>query len=142
MNNFVSLQEKAKNAMIIRKHLDIAASKNPGDVTTQFALGGWCFTIADLGFIARNALALITDDPPSASYDEAMKYFLNVEKLTNGKGWIRNKIRIGDCYYQQKDYENAKVWYQKAIDQKAISDVHKRQHEEAIQKLKKCSSWW
>ena len=57
--------------------------------------------------------------PPESSYDEALGYFLKAAELE--PKFMRNLVLIGDCYYQLKQYDNAKTYYQKVIERCVVT---------------------
>lgn len=146
------MNEKIKNSFKIKEHLEFALKANPEDATVIFALGKWCFTISEkLGnMMLRAVVSTIFTKPPHATYDEAIEYFMKVEDLLKGPRAsyyadlrIRNKVMLGDCYYQQGHYDKAKNWYQAALNYEAISIADKKEQEQAKNKIGKCSgSWW
>lgn len=71
-------KKQIQNAYKIKEHLERAGELNPKDATTQYALGSWAFTFADMGWMTRKLAETIFDKPPSASYEDALKYFEKV----------------------------------------------------------------
>lgn len=149
LGDFESINEKIKNGYLIRDGFVFALKANAGDATVLFGLGKWCFSVANISTIQRSIASSIFSEIPTSSFDEAIKYLMEVEKiLESEKGAyyrdlaIRTKVLLGDCYYQKSDYTNAKKWYQAALDQTVVTNADKHSHEEAQGKIKKCSSWW
>jgi tetratricopeptide (TPR) repeat protein len=91
-------------------------------------------------------ISTILTEMPESSYEEALSYFFKVEEILKEGEYddllCVNKIIIGDCYYAQSDYKNAKLWFKKGMDVKVITDLDKKNHSEAETKYKKCDSWW
>lgn len=150
LGDFESLTEKIKNGFLIREHLDYSLKCNPDDATVLFAIGKWCFQVANVSGIARTIASTIFSAPPTSSFSESVSFFKKVEEILSDpiKGSyyhdlkIRNKIMIGDCYEAMKDYESAKLWYQLAKDQKVETTLDKVEHSTAESKLAKCGSSW
>lgn len=131
----VSTKEKIANAYLIRDHFLKAVELGPNDANSQHCMGNWCWEILQVGWLERKAAALIFGEPPSSTYEECLKYLLAADKCGPT---VHNSILIGDVYYQQSDYENAKKWYQAAIDLPASSELQKRNRADAQKKLAKC----
>lgn len=131
----VSTKEKIANAYIIRDHFLKAIELNPTDATSLHCMGNWCYSVLQVGWLERKAAALIFGEPPSSTYEECLKYLLASAEAGNT---IHNSTLIGDAYYQQSKYNEAKEWYQKAIDMPATTELQKRNHDKAVEKIKKC----
>jgi len=140
VGNFQETKVKIGNSYKIKEHALTAAKLNPKDSNTQHVLGKWCYTIADIDFITRTAASALFSTPPTSSFEEALSFFLKAEELG---GNIRNKVALGDTCMKLKKKEDAKEWYQKAIDATAVSEVDKIAQEDAKTKLASAkSSWW
>jgi tetratricopeptide (TPR) repeat protein len=149
-NEFETVSDRIKNSFKIREHLETALKHNSEDATVLFALGKWCWMITHnlSGAVVKTLVSAIFAKPPESSYDEAIGFLMRVEELLKTKGdyfadlKVRNKVLLGDCYYQQSNYEKAKQWYKAAIDLPVVSNVDKQNHDDAEAKIGKCTSWW
>ncbi|AYU78250.1 Tetratricopeptide repeat-containing protein [Leishmania donovani] len=130
----VGNKEKIANAYVIRDHFLKAVELNPNDATSLHCMGNWCFKILQIGWLERKAAALILGEPPSSTYEECLGYLLRSAEAGNT---IHNSTMIGDAYAQQSMHDEARKWYQKAIDMPAYTELQKRNHDVAVAKMKK-----
>lgn len=72
--------------------------------------------------------------PPTSSYEEALKYFEEAQKIE--PQFIRNAISIGDCYANLKKQDEAQKWYKTAAAIPPRTDAEKVFIEEAKKKMK------
>lgn len=133
---FIPTKEKIANAYIIRDHFLKATELNPNDCTSAHCLGKWCWSVLQIGWIERQAASLLFGTPPTSTYEECEEYLLKSAKLEMNQ--VYNNLLLGDLYYQQKKWADAKKWYQHAIECPVVTENQKRQHEEAKAKLAKC----
>jgi len=140
VGNFLPTKEKIKDAYLIKEHALKAAELNPNDATTQFVLGKWCYSVANVDFVTRTAASLLFATPPTSTFNEALGYLLKSEELNPNN--IRNRLLIGDTYMAMKDQTKAKEWYQKASETPIFGDVEKVYLEEAKTKLNQKSGWF
>lgn len=131
----VSTKEKVNNAYKIRDEFLKAIELNPKDPTSLHCMGNWCYSVLKVSWLERKAASLLFAEPPSSTYEECLKYLLASAEAGDT---IHNATLIGDVYYQQSKYEDAKKWYQKAIDMPVASELQKRNHKNAVDKLAKC----
>jgi len=132
LGDFVSTKEKIGNAYKIRDHIIKAMELKPNDPTTVHLYGRWCFGVANISWIERTMASTLFATPPTSSYDEALKYFLEAADIQ--PHYIRNAIFIGDCYTNLKQADKAQEWYKKASQMEARVDVDKNLIEEAKKK--------
>ncbi|XP_076378697.1 regulator of microtubule dynamics protein 1-like [Megalopta genalis] len=64
----------------IKTHMLRAVELNPTDATTMYMLGTWCYQVSDLAWYQRKVASVIFGEPPTSSFEEALKYFQNAEK--------------------------------------------------------------
>lgn len=138
--DLVGTKEKLQNAFKIKEHALKAAQLKPDDSTAQHLLGRWCFSVAGIGFIERNIAKALFAAPPESSYQEALGYFLECQRLCDaqGQGNLRNLVFLGDTYLSLKDKANAKQWFERASKFDAATPLEKQLVEEAAKKLKSC----
>lgn len=133
---FVSLTEKIKDTYRIKEHATRAAELNSEiDETTQHLLGVWCFEVANVGWVQRRAAAVFFATPPTSSYEEAETYFLKAEE--GSYPFAENRIMLGDVCAAMGRPDDAKGWYQKAVDLPAASNKQIELRAEAAKKLAK-----
>ena len=136
MGQFQSTNEKIAQSYNIRDHWKKAIELNPTDATTYHCLGAWCWAILQISWLERQAASLLFGTPPTSSYEEAEKYLLKSHELDPKQ--TANTLLLGDLYYQQKKWEEAKKWYNIAADIPAITQKAMREVEDARKKAAKC----
>lgn len=135
IGEFIPTKDKIANAYTVRDHFLKAIELNPKDATSQHCMGKWCWSILQIGWIERQAASLLFGTPPSSTYDECRGYFLASHEITPT---IHNCNALGDLYYQEKNWGEAKKWFALALTIPAITENQKRQHEEATKKRDSC----
>eukprot|EP01012_Entosiphon_sulcatum_P013856 TRINITY_DN1903_c0_g1_i1.p2 TRINITY_DN1903_c0_g1~~TRINITY_DN1903_c0_g1_i1.p2 ORF type:complete len:243 (+),score=78.27 TRINITY_DN1903_c0_g1_i1:40-729(+) len=135
LGDFLPTKEKIANAFIIRDHWRKAIEINPKDSTTYHCLGMWCYKVANIGWIERNAAALLFGSPPESSFQEAVDYLLKCAELDPNH--IQNLLALGNAYAGLKDASKAREWYEKCIALPPKRDYDRRTQEEAKEKLAK-----
>uniref|UniRef100_A0AAY4A4R3 Regulator of microtubule dynamics protein 1 n=1 Tax=Denticeps clupeoides TaxID=299321 RepID=A0AAY4A4R3_9TELE len=127
---------KIGNSYIIRQHLERAVELNPKDATSIHILGYWCFAFAELPWYQHKVAAMIFASPPTATYEEALAFFLQAEHV-DPNFYSKNLLMLGKTYLMLKDHGNAATWLCKARDYPAHNAEDKQVHEEAVALLKK-----
>mmetsp|Transcript_28817 Transcript_28817/g.33272 ORF Transcript_28817/g.33272 Transcript_28817/m.33272 type:complete len:230 (-) Transcript_28817:63-752(-) len=135
LGEFIPTKEKIANAFTIRDHFLKAIELNPNDATTQHCMGKWCWSILQIGWVERQAASLLFGTPPTSTYDECRGFLLASDNI---EPTIHNCLALGDLYYQEKNYAEAKKWFEKALTLPAVTENHKRQHKEAASKRDSC----
>ena len=74
--------------------------------------------------------------PPTTTYEECEKWLLKCHELAPEMG--ANSLLLGDVYYQQKKYADAKKWYETCAALTPVTEADKRRKAEAEKKAKKC----
>ena len=74
LGDFLPTKEKVGNSFKIRDALTAAAELLPSDSSIQTALGQWCYKVASISWVERNAAKLLFGAPPESSYAEALAY--------------------------------------------------------------------
>eukprot|EP00511_Aplanochytrium_stocchinoi_P001684 CAMPEP_0204829280 /NCGR_PEP_ID=MMETSP1346-20131115/7383_1 /ASSEMBLY_ACC=CAM_ASM_000771 /TAXON_ID=215587 /ORGANISM="Aplanochytrium stocchinoi, Strain GSBS06" /LENGTH=245 /DNA_ID=CAMNT_0051958935 /DNA_START=167 /DNA_END=904 /DNA_ORIENTATION=+ len=97
------------NLEVIKKHFERAASLNPNDGTTQYCLGQWCYSLADLGWVTRKLAATLFATPPTSSFEEALVYFQRAEEVEPGF-WNKNTLYVAKTYEKLGNKQKAKEW--------------------------------
>jgi tetratricopeptide (TPR) repeat protein len=134
--NFLPTKEKIANAYVIRDHFTKAAECMPNDATAHHCLGVWCWQILQIGYIERAAAAVIFGTPPSSTYEDCEKSLLKCAELNAEH--VQNNLMLGDLYYYQKKWMDAKKWFLAAAALPAESVNEKSMQAEAAGKAKKC----
>lgn len=113
LGDFLPTKEKVANSYKIKEALDESADKLPEDYSVRTALGQWCYKVAGIGFIERNAAKVLFGAPPKSSYEEALDYMLASYKLRPSK---KAALFAGLCCQKLKKSEEANTWFQKCLD--------------------------
>lgn len=120
MGDFLPTKEKVANSYKIKDSLEAAASELPEDRTVQTALGQWCYKIAGIGFVERQAAKLLFGKPPQSSYEEALKFFLKSYELSPSK---KASYFAGMCYKQLKKKSEANEWLNKCLSIPSVGEA-------------------
>ncbi|KAH9589120.1 Tetratricopeptide repeat [Trypanosoma melophagium] len=134
-NEFISTKEKVANACIIRDHFLKSLELKSDNATALHCMGMWCWNVLQIGWVERQAASLLFGTPPTSTYEECLKYLLDADKVESS---IHNCLALGNVYMQLKQKDNAKIWYQKALDLPAPTKAKMRQQSEARKKLSSC----
>lgn len=136
VGDYEGTKVKIGNSYIIKDHLERALELNPKDATSIHILGYWCFAFAELPWYQRKVAAVIFASPPTATYEEALEYFLKAEEV-DPNFYSKNLLMLGKTYMKLGDRERAALWLQKAQDYPALTEEDKEVHKEALDLLKK-----
>ncbi len=131
---FEGTKQQITNAYKVKEHLLKAIELNPRDATTIHSLGFWCLTIADLPWYQRQIASVIFATPPTSSYEEALKYFLDAENV-DPNFYSMNLMLLGKTYLRLKNKEKAKHYLLLARDYPVKTEDDKKAHKEAIELL-------
>lgn len=131
---FEGVKAKIGNSYIIREHLERAIELNPKDATSLHILGYWCFAFAELPWYQRKVAAVIFSTPPTATYEEALEFFLKAEEV-DPNFYSKNLLMLGKTYMAMKDKEKALHWLTKAKEYPAHTLEDKEVHKEAVDLL-------
>jgi len=118
-NDYAGTNEKIKNGHAMKHHIDEALKRRPTDRTLHHLLGRWCYNVAALSWLERKVASALFATPPESSYDDALKSFLEAERLQ--PNWKENELYIALCYEQLKDKAKAKEWLQKGASIPIVS---------------------
>jgi tetratricopeptide (TPR) repeat protein len=136
MGEFKSTKDKIADAYKIKEHFEKGIAADPADATVYHCLGAWCFKVLQISMIERGIASVIFGSPPSSSYEECEKHLLKSADLNPHQ--IDNNLLLGDCYYQQSKYADAKKWYQQCLDCPATTKFQNEQQAKARAQVAKC----
>jgi len=116
----------------MKKHFELASKLNPTDATTLHLLGLWHFEFANMSWVTRKVAATIFAKVPESSYEIALSYFEQAEKI-DPNFYSMNWLFLARCYKALGDKENLDKYKEKlenfkpndADDQKAKTDAQK-----------------
>ncbi|KAL4631044.1 regulator of microtubule dynamics protein 1 [Arapaima gigas] len=136
VGDYEGLKVKIGNAYIIKEHLERAIQLNSKDATSIHILGYWCFSFAELPWYQQKIAAMIFASPPTATFEEALAYFLKAEEV-EPNFYSKNLVMLGKTYLMLKDKEKAVLWLTRARDYPQRTEEDKQVHKEAVELLKK-----
>lgn len=134
-SDFLGYKVKIEKSYEIRDNFDKAVELNPSDPTSRHLIGRWCFDVSDVPWYMRTAAKYILAELPSTSYEEALKHFLEAEKIEAGF-FSTNWLFIGKCYLKLNKKAEAKPWLQKTADYVSEDPDEKEAKTEAAQLLR------
>lgn len=109
-----------QNSFIVKEHWEKAAALNPKDPTSCSLLGEWHYSVAGISGLTRSLAATLFATPPTATYAQALEYFLKAEAIEAGF-WLKNQLNIAKCYIEVKDKESAKQWLSKVVNEGKVA---------------------
>ena len=118
----------------MKEHADKAHALNPEDGTVLHFLGRFSFTIASIGWVERKIAASFIASPPTATYEETLKFFLQAEEK---RQFPTNRLWIAKTYQKLNDKANAKEWFTKVTQTVPECESDKNEIREAEAALKK-----
>jgi tetratricopeptide (TPR) repeat protein len=136
VGEFVSTKEKIANAYTIRDYFTKAIELNAKDATSQHCLGVWHWKILQIGMVERGIASMLFGSPPSTTYEECEKCLLASAELDANQ--VYNNLLLGDLYYAQRKWDEAKAWYTKAAACNAVTEHQKKLKDDATKKIAKC----
>ena len=85
LGDFLPTKEKVSNSFKIKEALEASAALLPEDPSVQTALGQWCYKVAGISWVERNAAKLLFGAPPESSYEEALKFMIKSQEIRPSK---------------------------------------------------------
>jgi len=129
------IKERIIQSEKVKQLMERAVELNPNDPTCYHVLGVWCFTCADLPWVQRKVAAAIFSDPPTSTFEEALKFFEKAEEIT--PGWYRpNQLMLGKTYSKLNNKEKAIEFLTKCRDAPIKDEDDRESHKEAVDLLK------
>jgi len=98
--DYLGMKEKIEQGKNFKGYLDKAISLNPQDYSIMHMRGRYSFGVASLSWIERKVASTLFATPPTATYEEAISDFLEVEKF---KKWIENRLFLARSYHAIND---------------------------------------
>ncbi|KAJ8376926.1 hypothetical protein SKAU_G00075060 [Synaphobranchus kaupii] len=136
IGEFEGIKVKIGNSYIIKEHLERAIELNPKDATSFHILGYWCFAFAELPWYQRKVAAMIFASPPTATYEEALEFFLKAEEV-DPNFYSMNMLMLGKTYLMLGEKDKAVLWLSKSKDYPAHNEEDREAHKQALDLLKK-----
>lgn len=93
-------------------------------------LGCWCYEVANLTWYQQKIAALLFGVPPTSTYEEALMYYENAEKL-DPNFYSHNLLMLGKTYLKLDRKEDAVAYLKKAAEFPARNDDDQKAKQEA-----------
>ncbi|VDP37640.1 unnamed protein product [Soboliphyme baturini] len=106
LSDFLGFKYKLQNGFTCREHILKSLKLNPDDWFSHYIYGRWCFTVAALSWVERKVASTLFEEPPIATYEEALTEFLEAERL-QPIAWKENMLYIAKCHLQMGNNEMA-----------------------------------
>lgn len=74
LGDYQPTKEKVAASFKVKEGLEAAAALLAEDASIQTALGQWCFKVAGISWVERNAAKLLFGTPPESTYEEALSF--------------------------------------------------------------------
>lgn len=107
-------KEQISFAYRIRDHGRRCLELRPDDSVAGLVLGTWCYEVAGLGWLMRQAAAALYGTPPTSSYEEALRYLHQSEDAATAPGGVGAmmscRLKIAQSYWQLGRKDEAKRW--------------------------------
>ncbi|KAL1775954.1 regulator of microtubule dynamics protein 1 [Sigmodon hispidus] len=134
VGDYEGIKVKIANAYIIKKHFEKAIELNPKDATSIHLMGIWCYTFAEMPWYQRRIAKALFANPPSSTYEEALKYFHKAEQV-DPNFYSKNLLLLGKTYLKLNNKKLAAFWLVKAKGYPAHTEEDKQVQIEAAQLL-------
>lgn len=106
LSDHVGVKERIFRGKEVQIHLEEAVKLKPQDSIIYYVWGKWCVEVTNLSWIERNiASALMFEEVPNSSYQEAINKFKEADKLK--PNWKANLFNMAKAYINLKDYKKA-----------------------------------
>ncbi|PBC34449.1 regulator of microtubule dynamics protein 1 isoform X1 [Apis cerana] len=132
---YEGMKAQIKESYNIKKHMLRAIELNPKEPTLMYMLGSWCYQIADLTWYQRKIASVIFAEPPSSSFEEALKYFENAEEI-EPNFYSQNLLMLGKTHLKLNNKEKALKYLKMTVDYPAKNDDDRNAKQEAQKLLK------
>lgn len=126
---------RIKNSFKVKDHLCKAVELNPHDATSIHSLGYWCYVFADMPWYQRKIASVLFATPPTATYEDALRHFLEAEKV-DPNFYSMNLLMLGKTYLRLGDNETAAVYLNKASNHRVTTEDDKVANKEATELLR------
>lgn len=115
--------------------LQRAIELNPEEPTLMYMLGKWCYQVADLTWYQRKIASVIFGEPPSSSFEEALKYFETAEEI-DPNFYSQNLLMLGKTYLKLNQKVQALKYLKMTVEYPAKNEDDRDAKQEAQKLLK------
>lgn len=126
----------SSQTLLIKHNLYLGVLEDVCNKIVLLIVSRRCFAFAELPWYQRKVAAVIFASPPTATYEEALEFFLKAEEV-DPNFYSKNLLMLGKTYMMLRDDEHAATWLRKACDYPALTDEDKQVRKEALDLLKK-----
>jgi len=119
-----------KESYNIKNHMLRASELKPTDATVLYMLGSWCYEVSTLTWYQRKIASVIFGEPPTSSFEEALIYYENAEKI-DPNFYSRNLLMLGKTCLKLNRKEDAIKYLKKAAEFPAKNDEDQEAKQEA-----------
>jgi len=124
ITNHQGTREKILGGLLFEKHTRIAIELEPTDPTCHYMLGRFLFQVAKLSWSERMAAkAIFGNDPPSASFQDALDCFTKAASLRPSGASLEDQLEIANCYVKLANKSQAKMVLQSMMDTTENDDL-------------------
>lgn len=105
---------KIAYSKLVKEYADKALALNPGESYCYHVLGAWNYELANLNPVMRALAKLIYGDIPSASNDDAVKYFKKAIEIAPER--VGHHVELGRTYLAEGKKDLAKEELTKGLN--------------------------
>ncbi|KAH7715898.1 Protein RMD-2 c [Aphelenchoides avenae] len=102
LTEHLGTKEKIQEGYVFKDFLDRALAMDAKESSLLHMRGRFAFSVASLSWMERKLAATFFATPPTATFDEAIADFLEVEKLRPAQ-WIDNLLYLARSYVAKGD---------------------------------------
>ena len=90
----------------------------PSDPILPHILGVWCYHVASLSWVMRQAATALFGAPPTSTYEEALQFLTQSDALgvARGKQLMTTRLMAAKTCYAMSRLEEAKGWLLKSAE--------------------------